>query len=131
MKNESIEFLIKNTDMFSESDRDRLDEQVSGHKYFLDRNIGRNISWEEAAFSWMENVYLPISEAMETFTTNASFPGQKRDDIFFALCDHWFYMSKDANKEESPFAATLDYDANYGKTFGKILARLQKRAVSA
>lgn len=71
---ENVALLIKNTDMFVEADADRLAEQVKGHKYFLDRQLGRDVSLTEVAFSWMENVYLPISEAMETFTTSASFP---------------------------------------------------------
>ncbi|MCH3908484.1 MAG: hypothetical protein LKE39_11195 [Sphaerochaeta sp.] len=122
---ENIELIIKNTDMFTEEDADRLTEQVKGHKYFLDRQLGRDLSWTEVAFSWMENVYLPISEAMETFTTSASFPGQKRDDVFFELCDHWFYMAKDGKKHDNAFDVALDYDANYGKSIGKWLAKMQ------
>ncbi|MFA6844620.1 MAG: hypothetical protein WCR02_02735 [Sphaerochaetaceae bacterium] len=123
-KEENIRFLIKSTDMFTNDDYDRLDTQVSGHKYFLDRQLGKEISWTEAVFSWMENVYLPISEAMETFTTSMSFPGQKRNDVFFALCDHWFFMSQKV-KDQDAFQAALDYDANYGKSIGRILARMQ------
>jgi hypothetical protein len=122
---ENVELLIKNTDMFVEADADRLAEQIKGHKYFLDRQLGRDVSLTEVAFSWMENVYLPISEAMETFTTSASFPGQKRDDVFFALCDHWFYMAKDGKKHDNAFDVALDYDANYGKSIGRWLARMQ------
>mgnify|MGYP001434148337 CR=1 FL=1 len=127
---DSVDFLIKNTDMFTIKDTVRLTEQVKGHKYFLDRQYGRDVSWKEAMLSWMDKVYMPISEAMETFTTSASFPGQQRDDVFFALCDHWFYMTKDGKKHDSMFDVALDYDAKYGRSIGRLLAILQKAHIA-
>ncbi len=124
-KKQAIDLLIKSTDMFSEKDYDRLAQQVSGHKYFLGQKLGRDVSWDEAAYSWLDHVYLPISDAMETVTTSAAFHGKERDDVFFHLCDHWFFKSKEAGKQTDVFDTTLDYDANYGTAFGKLLARLQ------
>ena len=48
---DSVDFLIKNTDMFTIKDTVRLTEQVKGHKYFLDRQYGRDVSWKEAMLS--------------------------------------------------------------------------------
>lgn len=129
-KRMSIEFILKNTDMFKPSDYDRLEKQVSGHKYFLDIKLKRDVGWEDAVYSWMENVYLPISEAMETFTTSMSFPGAERDDVFFALCDHWYFMSEHKEREANPFDVAIDYDAKYGKSIGKILAKMQASHVA-
>lgn len=122
-KKESIEFLIKSCDMFSEKDYDRLDKQVSGHRWFLGQKLGREVSWDEAATSWLENVYLPVSEAMEMPATQASFPGRARDDVFFELCDHWFFEAKDHDGKANAYNATLDYDEKYGSLIGRFLAR--------
>ena len=124
-KKQAIDLLIKSTDMFSEKDAERLAGQVEGHKYFLGQKSGHEVSWDEAAYSWLEHVYLPISEAMEMAATSTAFHGKARDEVFFNLCDHWFYKSKEAGKQTDVFDTTLDYDANYGTAIGRLLARLQ------
>lgn len=122
---EAIDMLIRSIDMFSGKDYERLLAQVSGHRYFLGRKLGHDVSWQQAAYSWMEDVYLPISDAMATLVTSSSFAGKQRADVFFNLCDHWYFQSKDAGKPTDVFASTLDYDARYGSSIGRLLARLK------
>ncbi|NLE15518.1 MAG: DUF4032 domain-containing protein [Spirochaetales bacterium] len=123
-KKESIEFLIKNTDMFLDSDYDKLAAHIEGHRYFLGKNLNMPITWDEAVFSWMSNLYEPISQVMETWTTQMSFPGKRRADLFFEVCDHLYYLSVEKQKEVNAYDAVLDYNAQYGKAIGRILAKL-------
>ncbi|MEA4865494.1 MAG: DUF4032 domain-containing protein [Sphaerochaeta sp.] len=123
-KKESIEFLIKNTDMFLDSDYDKLAAQIEGHRYFLGKNLNMPITWDEAVYSWMSNLYEPISQVMETWTTQMSFPGKRKADLFFEVCDHLYYMSVEKQTEVNAYDAVLDYNAQYGKAIGRILAKL-------
>lgn len=130
-KKESIEFLIKNTDMFLDADYDKLSSHIEGHRYFLGKDLQMPISWDEAVFSWMSNIYEPISQVMESWTTLMSFPGKRKADLFFEICDHLYYLSVKKGKEVNAYDAVLDYDAQYGKTLGRILAKLQSVKVAA
>ncbi len=123
-KKESIEFLIKNTDMFLDSDYDKLASQIEGHRYFLGKNLNMPITWDEAVYSWMSNLYEPISQVMETWTTQISFPGKRKADLFFEVCDHLYYLSVEKQTEVNAYDAVLDYNAQYGKAIGRILAKL-------
>lgn len=123
-KKESIEFLIKNTDMFLDADYDKLATHIECHRYFLGKNLNMPITWDEAVYSWMSNLYEPISQVMETWTTQMSFPGKRKADLFFEVCDHLYYLSVEKQKEVNAYDAVLDYNAQYGKTIGRILAKL-------
>lgn len=123
-KRESIEFLIKDTDMFLNSDYDRLSSHIEGHRYFLGKDLKINITWDEATFSWMSNIYQPISQVMENWTTQMSFPGRRRADVFFEICDHLYYLSLEKGKEVNVYEAVLSYDANFGKALGRFMARM-------
>ena len=123
-KKESIEFLIKNTDMFLDADYDKLAAHIEGHRYFLGKNLNMPITWDEAVYSWMSNLYEPISQVMETWTTQMSFPSKRKADLFFEVCDHLYYLSVEKQKEVNAYDAVLDYNAQYGKTIGRILAKL-------
>jgi hypothetical protein len=124
LKKESIEYLIKNSDMFSTVDYNRLAVQIEGHRYFLGKDLKNPISWDEAVYSWMGNIYLPISEVMENWTTLMSFPGRRRADVFFELCDHLYFLSLQKQSDINIYDAVLDYDAKYGRSIGRILARM-------
>lgn len=124
LKKESIEYLIKSTDMFSTVDYKRLEAQIEGHRYFLEKDLKNPVSWDEAVYSWMGNIYLPISEVMENWTTLMSFPGRRRADVFFELCDHLYFLSLQKQSDVNIYDAVLDYDAKYGRSIGRILARM-------
>ena len=123
-KKESIEFLIKNTDMFLDVDYTKLAAHIEGHRYFLGKNLKMPITWDQATYSWMSNIYEPLSQMMETWTTQMSFPGRRKADLFFELCDHLYFMSLEKQAEVNPYYAVLDYSAQYGKSIGKFFAKL-------
>lgn len=130
-KKESIEYLINSSDMFLMEDYNRIASQLDGHRYFLQESLKGHISWDEVAYSWMCNVYEPISQVMENFTTQMSFHGRRRADVFFELCDHLYYLSLARGSEVDAYEAVIDYDAKFGKTIGRILAKLLKYTSAA
>lgn len=123
-KKQSIEYLIKNTDMFIEADYDRLASHIEGHRYFLGKDLSMPITWDEATYSWMSNIYQPVSQVMENWTTQLSFPGRRRADLFFEICDHQYFLTLQKQREVNAYSAVLDYDMQFGKTIGRIIAKI-------
>ena len=124
IKKENIEYIIKNSDMFREEDKNRLTSHIEGHMYFLGKNLNINLTWDDAAFSWMENIYQPLAQVMETLPAQLSFPHRRKADLFFELCDHLYYMSIQRQKEVDVYEAVLDYSVRFGEPLGKFVAKV-------
>jgi hypothetical protein len=76
--------------VFSEPGRyDTIKEHVLVHKYFLNQNMAEEIPFHEALFSWHENVYQPICQAIEAENLLSLFPGRTVSDLYLFLVAHW------------------------------------------
>ena len=64
------------------------------HKYYLNQNRKDEISFEEGAVSWFNNVYLPIADAIEKEHLLAEFPGQTEADLYMWLVRRWDEMKR-------------------------------------
>ena len=64
------------------------------HKYFVNQNRQNEISFEEGAVSWYNNVYLKIADAIEKEHLLAEFPGQTEADLYMWLVRKWDEMKR-------------------------------------
>lgn len=113
--------------VFVESDMQALLNQIEGHKYFLDKELNIKVTFDQAAFSWMENVYKPMSVEMQNILTVLSFSNKEINKLFFELCDHKLLLSINLGREvEAPYAVK-DYCMKYGSSFGKFVSRFTKK----
>ena len=64
------------------------------HKYYLNQDRKDEISFEEGAVSWYENVYLKIAEAIEAEHLLVEFPGQTEADMYMWLVRKWDEMKR-------------------------------------
>ncbi len=112
---------------FSEADFNTLANQFEGHKYFLDKQLNTKVTYEQAAFSWIENVYKPIALEMDNFLTIVSFSNKERNQLFFELCDHQLMLSINLNKEIDAHYAVQNYCMQYGNTVGKFFSRFVRK----
>ncbi|MFA5513555.1 MAG: hypothetical protein WDA17_01385 [Sphaerochaetaceae bacterium] len=120
-----LNYILKSTDsLFDESHKERLFNQIEVHKYFINRNLPFIITWEEAAFSWLENVYLPLHYVINQWEVRHAFNGLSPAELFFRISDHWFYLLKE-DEETSALYAAIDYASRYGKGLGRFIASLQ------
>jgi hypothetical protein len=119
-----MRFLLANTDfMFDETDYPVLEKHIEVHKYFINRTIPWTVSWDEAAFSWIENVHGPIMQVMDLWNVRHAFPRQSRAHLFFAISDHWYHLLNNNPRTEAAYAA-IDYAARYGRGLGKYVSKL-------
>ncbi len=75
---------------FSEPGRyDTVKEHILVHKYFLNQHIKDEIPFYQALFSWHENVFQPICQAIEAENLLALFPERTTSDLYLFLVAHW------------------------------------------
>ena len=117
-------FLLETTGaVFTEADYQALSDQIEVHKYLINQNIPWTITWDDAAFSWLENVYQPIMQVVDRWEIRSAFNNLDRARIFFDISDHWYYlMQKDPTTPAS--LAAVDYAAKYGRGLGKWMSKL-------
>lgn len=75
---------------FSEPGRfETIREHVQVHKYYLNQNRTEEIPFYQALYSWHENVYLPICDAVIAENLLSLFPGRTTSDLYIFLVAHW------------------------------------------
>lgn len=75
---------------FSEPGRfDTIREHVQVHKYYLNQNRTEEIPFYQALYSWHENVYMPICDAILAEHLLSLFPGRTTSDLYIFLVAHW------------------------------------------
>jgi len=81
----------------SENGWNTIAEHIEVHRENLNHELKQNVSWDDALFSWYENIYTPLNRVVDSWSIKRSFPGQTGGDLYLAVSDHWFYM-KENNK---------------------------------
>ena len=119
-----LRYLFGITDgIFSENDLEILKEQISVHKYFVNQSIPWTITWEDAVFSWYENVFRPIVEVVDSWEVRNAFSGSSRNTLYFDIANHWYYLLEKDPQTYAGYAA-IHYAASYGKGLGSWLSKL-------
>jgi len=119
-----MQFLLASTgSIFTEADYQALSDHIEVHKYLINRTIPWVITWDDAAFSWMENVFSPIMQVMDQWVVRNAFPTMSLAQLYFAVSEHWYYLLQD-HPEITAEAAAKDYAARNGKGLGKLLSKL-------
>lgn len=114
---------------FSDSDIDILLQEIEVHKYLINKNIPWTISWDDAAFSWYENVYNPILRSLDEWAVSKALSHLSRTEQYFAVSKHWYYLlEKDASADAGDAAA--DLAGAYGKGIGSWISRQMYRHIA-
>ena len=106
-----------------DADWDALVDHIEVHKYLINQEIGWTITWQDAVFSWYENVYRPIMNIISSVQVRWAFSDMTLGRLFFAVNTHWYYM-QESNSEASPLDAVYEYLSENGKGLGKFLSML-------
>jgi len=116
--------MLEREGMFFDNEEhwNELNAHILTHKYYLNQTIPGPISWDEALFSWYENVYKPLTGALWAVDGKRTFPGQPSGALYLAVSNHWFFL-KEKNPEITPDAAVNDFTRNYGTGLAKWFSR--------
>lgn len=100
-----------------------LAEHVEVHNLYLNMTLAFNVTWDEALFSWYENIYTPLRRAVMTKRVRNAFPAKTTGELYLDISDHWFYL-KERNENISADIAAYDFTyKNRGRNrfFSKML----------
>jgi len=72
---------------------DFLLEQINNHMYNLNKNIKeKEITFEEAAADWYDNIYLPAINIIERYKIIENFPNRTKSDLYVWIVGHKYYL---------------------------------------
>ena len=90
-----------------------LDEHISTHRYFMGQNLQREVSYEEAALSWLEEVYNPLVNVIRENHVLDTFPGRTETDLYVWIIEHLWYLKEEYQKDVSMEEATEHFMEEY------------------
>ncbi|MCK9191339.1 MAG: transcriptional regulator [Sphaerochaetaceae bacterium] len=107
------EMTFTNSGMYPE-----IINHIMVHKYYINQDREEEISFNEAAKSWYENVYFPIIEECRKLKLLSSFPGKTEGDLYIWVVRHWDYLKEVSGSQQVTIqTATEDYQRRYGKGY--------------
>ena len=124
-KSEVLESMFAKDGMsFSKKDGwNTLAEHVDVHNRNLEQELGIKVSWDDALFSWYENVYFPLKTAMASHRIKRLFPNTPYGELYLAVSDHWYYL-KESYSDVDGDLAVANYIYNSRKNSNRFLSRL-------
>lgn len=83
------------------------------HKYYINQDRADEISLQEAARSWYNQVFLPIVLQIREDGLLRSFPGKTYGDLYLWLVRHWDNLKHGLEEEVSIERATDDFSNRF------------------
>ncbi len=101
---------------------DTLIDHVDRHRDLINREYGISATWEEALFSWYENVFTPIIRTVSPGSYRRAFGHVELGDLYLAVSDHWGYL-KEKHPDVPLTAAARSFLEKYGTGIGRYFSR--------
>lgn len=108
----------------SESEYAEVLQHIEDHKYLTNEGIPFEISMDQALFSWYENVYHPMTRAIDEAGLVYAFPDATRAELFLWVTRHWHFLKQENGPNVSAEAAAFSYGSKFGT--GLILRLLNR-----
>lgn len=97
---------------------DFLLEQINNHMYNLNKNIKeKEITFEEAAADWYDNIYLPAINIIERYKIIENFPNRTKSDLYVWIVGHKYYLKNKYGKDIGLTDAAYDFSTRYSEGF--------------
>jgi len=90
-----------------------LDEHISTHRYFMGQNLQREVTYEEAAASWFDEVYCPLVYVIRENHVLETFPGRTEADLYVWIIEHLWYLKEEYQKDVSMEEAAEHFIEEY------------------
>ncbi len=89
MKASDVSLILTTTEgHFTVPEVPQLYVQIQTHRAEIEKRLERQISFEDALYSWMENIYHPIMSAiLDSFRLQLVSEGKRISEIYFEVYD--------------------------------------------
>ncbi|MFW5695241.1 MAG: hypothetical protein ACOCYB_08725 [Alkalispirochaeta sp.] len=120
----TLKDMMRTTGFTLRDDREwqELADHIEVHKYFINQSIGWTVSWDNAVFSWFENVYTPLSRIIDSWEVREAFPDKTEGQLYLAISTHWHFL-KERYPEITPEDAAHDFASHYGSGLARWFSR--------
>ncbi len=92
-----------------------LVRHINAHRYYLGRQLQRDIGRDEAVSDWYDQVYMPIVRVIREQNLLKHFPGRTEADLYRWIMEHRWYMLEHSGADPGPEAAAAEYVALFGR----------------
>jgi hypothetical protein len=92
-----------------------LVRHINAHRYYLGRQLKRDVGRDEAVADWYDHVYMPIVRVIREQNLLKQFPGRTEADLYHWIMDHRWYMLERSGADPGPEAAAAEYVALFGR----------------
>ncbi|MDA3948679.1 MAG: hypothetical protein PF508_05580 [Spirochaeta sp.] len=115
-------------DLRHDHEWEEIAEHVQVHKYFVNQEIKWTITWDDAVFSWYENVFTPMMDAITAWEIKNAFPQKTRGQLYLAVATHWHFL-KERDSRVTIEAAARDFAGSYGTGLARWFSRFLQPAM--
>lgn len=105
----------------------QLREQISSHQLSLDMQLRSAPSFQQAAESWVEEVYLPVLQTVSQSGLLRDFPDRTPTDLYIWLTRYQKELSEKYDWEIKPSAAIDSLAAAYSERLAQRWRRLRRK----
>lgn len=98
-------------------------EHIQVHRYFLGLDYQRDVSFEEAVKSWVDQVYVPAVKVIRDLEILKNFPGRTETDLYLWLKKHQWDLEHSLKYRVGNRDAAKDLRRRFGRKFWPLLAR--------
>ncbi|MFN2206086.1 MAG: hypothetical protein ACK2UT_09240, partial [Candidatus Promineifilaceae bacterium] len=77
----------------------RLLLQIDAHRYYLSMERGYEVSYEEAAVSWYDNVYLPLVAVIKDHGLTDELPDYTLTDLYLFVSEYQWLLREEEDEE--------------------------------
>lgn len=128
MKASDVSLILTTTEgHFTQLDVPQLYVEIQSHRASLERSMSRQISFEDALYSWMENIYHPImNQVMESTKVRIASSGKRLSEVYFEIYD----LAQENDFLDIPAAVQRYVDENAKSIFDFMLAMFHLKKAS-
>jgi nucleotide-binding universal stress UspA family protein len=105
----------------------KLLDHIRVHKYFVDREEKRELSWEEAVTHWYDYVYSPLVQTIRKRKLLNDFPGRTEADLYLWIIEHAYYLSQKLGQQLAPWEVAKDFVIRFGRRPGRLAERIKRK----
>lgn len=105
----------------------KLVEHIQVHRYYMGLEQQRDISYEQAAVHWHDEVYRPVVDTIRRQGVLRQFPGRTETDLYIWITEHRAALQQALEMEVRPEAVAIDLAEEQGAGPGRAVTRFADR----
>jgi hypothetical protein len=90
-------------------------EHIQTHGWFLGEEHQECVSFNDAAASWYDNIYLPMIKVIRSMKILEGFPDRTEADLYVWIMEHRWFLMKEAHSDITLEEAARDFFRAFAK----------------